>query len=57
MYADKLIIASHRIDRSGRIPAIVDTNRNDFPVFETSAILQYMVIHYDPEGHFHFRGQ
>lgn len=42
---------------SGRIPAIVDPNRNDFPVFETAAILQYLVVHYDPEGHFHFRGQ
>jgi len=46
-----------KINPHGRIPAIVDPNRNDFPVFETAAILQYLVIHYDPEGHFHFRGQ
>jgi glutathione S-transferase len=42
---------------SGRIPAIVDPNRNNVPVFETAAILHYLVIHYDPEGKFHFRGQ
>lgn len=46
-----------RICPNGRIPAMVDPNRNGFSVFETSAILQYMVVHYDPEGHFHFRGQ
>jgi len=46
-----------KINPNGRIPAIVDPNRNDFAVFETSAILQYLVVHYDPEGHFHFRGQ
>lgn len=46
-----------KINPNGRIPAIVDPNRNDFAVFETSAILQYAVVHYDPDGHFHFRGQ
>lgn len=29
---------------------MVDPNRGDFPVFETAAILQYLVVHYDPEG-------
>jgi len=46
-----------KINPNGRIPAMVDPNRGDFPVFETAAILQYLVVHYDPEGHFHFRGQ
>jgi glutathione S-transferase len=34
---------------NGRIPALVDPNRNDFKVFETAAILLYLEKHYDPE--------
>ncbi|KAG0649948.1 Disulfide-bond oxidoreductase [Hyphodiscus hymeniophilus] len=34
---------------NGRIPAIVDHDRNDFAVFEGLAILSYMTKHYDPE--------
>lgn len=34
---------------NGRIPAIVDHDRNDFSVFEGLAILNYMTKHYDPE--------
>ncbi|GJJ08754.1 hypothetical protein Clacol_002973 [Clathrus columnatus] len=38
-----------KINPNGRIPAIVDHKRGDFPVFETSAILLYLAQHYDPE--------
>lgn len=34
---------------NGRIPAIVDHDRNGFAVFEGLAILSYMTKHYDPE--------
>ncbi|KIJ44717.1 hypothetical protein M422DRAFT_167732, partial [Sphaerobolus stellatus SS14] len=37
-----------KINPNGRIPAIVDHKNNDFPVFETSAILLYLTQHYDP---------
>lgn len=37
------------INPNGRIPAIVDHDRNDFAVFEGFAILKYMTRHYDPE--------
>jgi glutathione S-transferase len=32
---------------NGRIPAIVDHDRNDFSVFEGAAILAYLTRHYD----------
>ena len=42
------------INPNGRIPAIVDHNRNDFAVFEGLAILFYLTRHYDPEHKFSF---
>jgi len=39
---------------NGRIPAIVDHDRNDFSVFEGAAILVYLTRHYDPEHKFCF---
>jgi hypothetical protein len=39
---------------NGRIPAIVDHDRNDFSVFEGAAILAYLTRHYDPEHQFSF---
>ncbi|KAK0117756.1 hypothetical protein ONS95_012082 [Cadophora gregata] len=38
-----------KISPNGRIPAIVDHDRNDFTVFEGAAILSYLTRHYDPE--------
>jgi glutathione S-transferase len=43
-----------KIGRNGRIPAIVDHDRNDFAVFEGFAILTYLTRHYDPEHKFSF---
>ncbi|CAN8098054.1 unnamed protein product [Discula destructiva] len=42
------------INPNGRIPAIVDHNRNKFPVMEGQAILHYITKHYDPENKFSF---
>jgi len=39
---------------NGRIPAIVDHDRNGFPVFEGAAILSYLTRHYDPDHKFSF---
>ncbi|KAL2063033.1 hypothetical protein VTL71DRAFT_6105 [Oculimacula yallundae] len=39
---------------NGRIPAIVDHDRNDFSVFEGAAILSYLTRHYDTEQKFSF---
>jgi glutathione S-transferase len=39
---------------NGRIPAIVDHDRNGFSVFEGSAILAYLTRHYDTEYRFSF---
>ncbi|KAL3420781.1 glutathione s-transferase II [Phlyctema vagabunda] len=43
-----------KINPNGRIPAIVDHDRNDFAVFEGAAILTYLTRHYDPEHKFSF---
>ncbi|CAM0135701.1 unnamed protein product [Umbelopsis sp. WA50703] len=38
-----------KINPNGRIPAIVDHSKNDFPVFETGAIMTYLCDFYDPQ--------
>jgi glutathione S-transferase len=43
-----------KICPNGRIPAIVDHDRNDFFVFEGAAILAYLTRHYDLEYKFSF---
>ncbi|KAI0811320.1 glutathione S-transferase II [Xylaria sp. FL0064] len=42
------------ISANGRIPAIVDHDRGDFPVFEGLAILGYLTRRYDPDNKFSF---
>lgn len=43
-----------KLNPNGRIPVIVDHDRNSFPVFEGSAILAYLTRHYDPDHKFNF---
>jgi len=42
------------LNPNGRIPTIVDHDRNGFAVFEGLAILTYLTRHYDPEHKFSF---
>ncbi|KAH7347511.1 glutathione S-transferase II [Plectosphaerella cucumerina] len=42
------------INPNGRIPAIVDHDNNDLPVFEGNAILSYLTRRYDPDHRISF---
>jgi len=42
------------LNPNGRIPVVVDHQRDDHVVFETSAIMLYIAQHYDTDFHFWF---
>jgi glutathione S-transferase len=46
-----------KLSPNGRIPAIVDHDRNKFSVFEGAAILAYLTRHYDPDQKFSFKDE
>ncbi|KAF8351523.1 glutathione S-transferase [Amanita rubescens] len=43
-----------KLNPNGRIPVVVDHQRDDYVVFETSAIMLYIAQHYDTDFHFWF---
>jgi len=42
------------LNLNGRVPVIVDHDKNDFALSESEAIAKYLVRHYDPEHKFSF---
>jgi len=44
-----------KINPNGRIPALIDGNRNNQRVFESASILFYLAKHYDAKGEFTFK--
>lgn len=43
-----------KLNPNGRIPVLIDRNRENFAVFETAAILLYLEQHYDTQLKFLF---
>jgi glutathione S-transferase len=43
-----------KLNPNGVIPVLVDRSRNNFVVFESAAIILYLVQHYDKEFKFSF---
>ncbi|KAE9382601.1 glutathione S-transferase C-terminal-like protein [Gymnopus androsaceus JB14] len=41
-----------KLNPNGCIPVIIDRARNNFPIFESAAILLYLQQHYDPDNKF-----
>ncbi|KAI0659471.1 glutathione S-transferase C-terminal-like protein [Cubamyces menziesii] len=45
-----------KFNPNGRIPTLIDHSNNDFVVWESNAILTYLVDKYDPEGKISVKG-
>lgn len=41
-----------KVNPNGRVPALVDHSKNDFTIWESGAILYYLVEQYDKQGKF-----
>ncbi|KAH7124877.1 glutathione S-transferase [Dactylonectria estremocensis] len=45
-----------KFNPNGRVPAIIDPNNNDFILWESGTILEYLVDRYDPDFKLHSKG-
>lgn len=39
-----------KVNPNGRLPSLVDPNNNDFTIWESAAIIEYIIDRYDKDG-------